>query len=67
MYGVLLSKMIHGTDARILCLMFKMAVGIICLVFSCEYLYTYCIYEAASFGILIIGDTLACTCIQGKP
>jgi hypothetical protein len=50
--------MIHGTDGRILCPMFKMAVGIICLVLSCEYLYTYCVYEMASFGILIIGDSL---------
>ena len=46
-------------DGRILYPMFKMAVGIICLVLSCEYLYTYCVYEAASFGIVYIGDTLA--------
>jgi hypothetical protein len=47
------------SDGRFLYQMFKMAVGIICLVLSCEYLYTYCVYEAASFGILYIGDTLA--------
>jgi hypothetical protein len=47
------------SDGRILYPMFKMAIGIICLVLSCEYLYTYCVYEAASFGILYIGDTLA--------
>lgn len=46
------------TVERILCPMFKMAVGIICLVLSCEYLYTYYVYEMASFVILIIGDSL---------
>ena len=55
------------TYGRILCPMFKMAVGIICLVLSYEYLYTYCVHEVALFGILIIGDTLACACMQGKP
>jgi len=46
------------TDDRVLYPMFKMVIGIICLVLSCEYLYTYCVYEAASFGIIYIGDTL---------
>ncbi len=46
-------------DDRVLYPLFKMVIGIICLVLSCEYLYTYCVYEAASFGIIYIGDTLA--------
>ena len=46
------------TDGRILYPMLKMAIGIICLVLSCEYLYTYCVYEATSFGIIYIGDTI---------
>jgi len=45
-------------DDRVLYPMFKMVIGIICLVLSCEYLYTYCVYQAASFGIIYIGDTL---------
>ncbi len=40
------------TESSLLYPMFKMAIGIICLVLSCEYLYTYCVYEAASFGIM---------------
>ncbi len=48
-----------NADDRVLYPMFKMVTGIICLVLSCEYLYTYCVYEAASFGIVYIGDTLA--------
>ena len=47
------------TESSLLYPMIKMAIGIICLVLSCEYLYTYCVYEAASFGIIYIGDTLA--------
>ena len=46
------------TDDRVLYPMFKMVIGIICLVLSCEYLYTYCVYQVASFGIIYIGDTL---------
>ena len=45
-------------DDRVLYPLFKMVIGIICLVLSCEYLYTYCVYEAASFGIIYIGETL---------
>ena len=46
-------------DNRVLYPMFKIVIGIICLVLSCEYIYTYCVYEAESFGIVYIGDTLA--------
>ena len=46
-------------DDRVLYPLFKMVIGIICLVLSCEYLYTYCVYRAVSFGIIHIGDTLA--------
>jgi hypothetical protein len=54
------------TVERILCPMFKMAVGIIHLVLSGKYPYNYCVYDAASFGILIIWDTLAFARKQGK-
>jgi hypothetical protein len=46
-------------DDHVLYPLFKMVIGIICLVLSCEYLYTYCVYGAVSFGIIYIGDTLA--------
>ena len=40
--------------------MTKLVLGIICLVLAAEYAYTYCVYQAASFGILYVGDTLTC-------
>lgn len=39
--------------------MTKLVLGIICLVLAAEYAYAYCVYQAASFGILYVGDTLA--------
>lgn len=39
--------------------MTKLVLGIICLVLAAEYAYSYCVYQAASFGILYVGDTLA--------
>lgn len=50
------------SDGSILYPMFKMAVGIICLVLSCEYLYTCCVYEAPllsgyyTSGIRLLGS-----------
>ena len=38
--------------------LFKMIIGVICLILSAEYLYAYCVYQAASFGIMYIGDAL---------
>ena len=35
---------------------FKMILGVLCLVLGIEYGYSYCVYEAASFGIIYIGD-----------
>lgn len=49
--------MIH--DKGVLYSMFKMIIGVICIILACEYVYSYCVYQAASFGILYIGDTLA--------
>ena len=46
-------------DDHVLYPLFKRVIGIICLVLSCEYLYTYCVYGAVSFGIIYIGDSLA--------
>lgn len=39
--------------------MFKMIIGVMCIILACEYAYSYCVYQAASFGILYFGDTLA--------
>ena len=39
--------------------MLKMIIGVMCIILSCEYAYSYCVYQAASFGILYVGDTLA--------
>ena len=38
--------------------MFKMILGVICIILSCEYAYSYCVLNAATFGILYVGDTL---------
>ena len=38
--------------------LFKMIIGVICLILAAEYLYAYCVYQAASFGIMYIGDAL---------
>ena len=36
-----------------------MILGVMCIILCCEYAYSYCVYNAASFGILYLGDTLA--------
>ena len=38
--------------------LFKMIIGLICLILSVEYIYAYCVYQAASFGIMYIGDAV---------
>lgn len=38
--------------------LFKMMFGVICLILSAEYLYAFCVYQAASFGIMYIGDAI---------
>lgn len=38
--------------------LFKIIIGIICLILSVEYVYAYCVYQAASFGIMYIGDAI---------
>ena len=43
---------------RVLYPLFKILIGVICLILSVEYAYAYCVYQAASFGIMYIGDTL---------
>ena len=43
-------------DYRYLYPLFKMILGVICLILSIEYTYAYCVYQAASFGIMYIGD-----------
>ena len=38
--------------------LFKMIIGSVCIILSAEYLYAFCVYQAASFGIINIGDTV---------
>ena len=45
-------------ENRYLYPLFKMIIGVICLILAAEYLYAYCVYQAASFGIMYIGDAL---------
>ncbi len=45
-------------ENRFLYPLFKMILGVICLILSIEYVYAYCVYQAASFGIMYIGDAL---------
>lgn len=35
---------------------FKMCLGVTCLILAIEYGYAFCVYHAASFGIFYIGD-----------
>lgn len=46
------------TETRYLYPLFKMVLGVICLILSLEYVYAYCVYQAASFGIMYIGDAI---------
>lgn len=46
------------TEIRYLYPLFKMVLGVICLILSLEYVYAYCVYQAASFGIMYIGDAI---------
>jgi hypothetical protein len=45
-------------ENRYLYPLFKMVLGLICLILSLEYVYSYCVYQAASFGIMYIGDAI---------
>ena len=45
-------------ENRYLYPLFKMILGVICLILSIEYAYAFCVYQAASFGIMYIGDAL---------
>jgi hypothetical protein len=47
-----------GTENKYLYPLFKMIIGAICLILSAEYLYAFCVYQAASFGIMYIGDAV---------
>ena len=46
------------TETRYLYPLFKMVLGVIFLILSLEYVYAYCVYQAASFGIMYIGDAI---------
>ena len=45
-------------DTKYLYPLFKIILGVICLILSVEYVYAFCVYQAASFGIMYIGDAL---------
>ena len=35
-----------------------MILGTVCIILGAEYAWTYCVYTAASFGILYVADTI---------
>lgn len=41
---------------RIFYPLIKMLLGVVCLILGAEYAYAYCVYEAATFGVLYIAD-----------
>lgn len=45
-----------GPGNSILYSIFKMCLGVTCLILALEYGYAFCVYQAASFGIFYIGD-----------
>ena len=47
-----------GSGDRLFYPLFKMMLGVTCLILAFEYGYSFHVYQAASFGILYIGDTL---------
>ena len=49
------SSVENGTD--FIYPIFKIILGVVCLILGIEYAWTYCVYEAASFGILYVADT----------
>lgn len=36
---------------------FKIILGSVCIILGVEYAWTYCVYHAATFGILYVADT----------
>ena len=54
--GELLSYIIVTDDEPVVT---KLVIGVMCIILACEYAYSYCVYQAASFGVLYIGDMLA--------
>ena len=46
------------TENKFIYPLLKIILGVICLILSIEYAYAFCVYQAASFGIMYIGDTL---------
>lgn len=45
-----------GPSDRFFYPLFKMILGVVCLILALEYGYAFCVYQAASFGIMYIGD-----------
>ncbi len=41
---------------------FKMILGTVCIILGAEYAWAYCVYTAASFGILYVADTFIWLC-----
>ena len=45
-------------DERLLYSIFKLLLGVVCLILGGEYAWSYVVYSAASFGILYIADSM---------
>ena len=44
-------------EERLLYSIFKLLLGVVCLILGGEYAWSYVVYSAASFGILYIADS----------
>jgi len=45
-------------DERLLYSIFKLLLGVVCIILGGEYAWSYVVYSAASFGILYIADSM---------
>lgn len=45
-------------EERLLYSIFKLLLGVVCLILGGEYAWSYVVYSAASFGILYIADSM---------
>ena len=48
--------MVRPTSDSMFYPVFKMMLGVVCLILGLEYGYAFCVYQAASFRIFYIGD-----------
>jgi hypothetical protein len=45
-------------EERLLYSIFKLLLGVVCIILGGEYAWSYVVYSAASFGILYIADSM---------